>query len=174
MKINSKLIFCWYCYSLSLSHTALWQVDLLYGSYFQRALFKIQHGFHNEHYCLLHLCWKILRNLISNVTVCGRTAPFKGMSSVHSQTSRDGIRQWFSHWICGISHYQLHVWASHGRNCIGKVSYATQGGLIKWSSTGELSLTSICQRVLKSGDGDMPQDFTVCVYSELVLFLHYA
>lgn len=64
---------------------------------------------------------------------------FKRMSSVHLQTSRDVTSQCDSH-IASVEYLltSLHMRAFHGRNSIGKVSYAIQGGLIKLSSADGL------------------------------------
>lgn len=62
--------------------------------------------------------------------------------------------------------------AFHGRNCIGKVSYASQGGLIKLSSTDGLFEPLIpAWRVLKSGMGSLCPKTSVSKYSGIVLFL---
>lgn len=80
----------------------------------------------------------MLSNLVSNVIACGRAMSFKRMSSVNLQTSRGVTSQCDYIQSVGSLLTRLHMRAFHGRSCTGKVSYATQGGLIKLNSADGL------------------------------------
>lgn len=143
---------------MALSYSILQQVGYIYWSYLQFLQLEVHVDILMSVTSCILMRWKLIKSCIKCdkqlvAEQCLSRGQYSFKKSLRDVTSQEVIAKNLRSFLTS-----LHVRASHGRSCTGKVNYATQVGLIKWNSMHGFE-PLISTREVKSLF--MPQDFVV-------------